>query len=67
MAEHRRCVLCNCTDTEVIATHEEEYIPGLKFSLHDERDYICSVCEDAINEIREGYEEDDDLVYVDFG
>ena len=61
-ANYRRCVLCNCTDTEAIATNEDEYKPRLRFTLTEEDEYLCSECEDEINETLGGYDEDDEIL-----
>lgn len=61
-----RCSICNCTDTALIATSPEDYIPGLKFHQdEDGRGYTCFPCQEEINENLGSISPEDDTIILD--
>lgn len=52
MISNKRCMICNCTDSMFIATHQEEYKPWLRFTENpydDKPGFICTDCADSID------------------
>ena len=63
---NQRCMICNCTDSEHIATYDEEYKPQLKFTQNpfDERPgLVCNECISYVNMTVSADNHDDELEF----
>jgi len=60
-------MICNCTDSEHIATHDEEYKPQLSFTQNpfdDRNGLVCSECIEAINMTVNSNNQDDGEIEI---